>query len=88
MKIEKNELSIYDVESLHQDFLELFKQDKIVLDMENVSKLDMSVIQLFVSLQKSCIEQSKSFKLTNVSKDVEDILKSCSCDFLLGEEDE
>ncbi len=88
MKIEKNELSIYDVESLHQEFLELFKQDEIVLDMQNVTKLDMSVIQLIFSLKKSCEEQTKSFKLTNASKDVTEILKSCSCDFLLGDEDE
>ena len=88
MKIEKDELTIYDVEALYQDFLKLFKSDAAVIDMSCIQKIDMSVIQLLVSLQKSCADQSKNFELLHVNQGVNDILKSCACDFLLGENHE
>ena len=84
MKIEKDELTIYDVEALYQEFLELFKNDTAVIDMSNVKKVDMSITQLLVSLQKSCQETSKNFELLHINQEVTDILKSCACDFLLG----
>jgi len=84
MNIEKDELNIYEVEALHQELLNEFKNDSISIDMQKVNKIDMSIIQLFISSQKSCQENSKQFELKNVNSEVSNILKSCACDFLLG----
>jgi anti-anti-sigma factor len=84
MNVEKDELNIYEVESLHQELLDEFKSDAIIIDMQKVNKIDMSVIQLLISTQKSCQENSKQFELKNVSSELSDIFKSCACDFLLG----
>lgn len=85
MIIKDNELSIYEVESLFQSILNEFDNGSVILDMKNVKKVDMSIIQLFISAKKSCLEDSKEFKLSNVSQGVSKILKNCSCEFLLGE---
>jgi len=88
MVIEKNELSIYDVEELHTQLIEEFNNDSIVINLDNVHKIDMSIIQLFVSAQKSAKEESKTFTLENVNHEVEDLLKNSACGFLLGENHE
>lgn len=84
MFIEKDELNIYEVESLHQEILKEFDAGSICIDMKNVNKIDMSVIQLLVSARKSCQNYSKDFELKNVSSEVLEIIKSSACDSLLG----
>ena len=84
MNIEKDELNIYEVEALYQELLDEFKNNSISIDMQKVNKIDMSVIQLFISAQKSCQENSKQFELKNVNSEISNILKICACDFLLG----
>ena len=88
MYIDKDELNIYEVESIYQTLLKELNNDSIVIDMTKVNKIDMSVIQLFISAKITFQEHSKFFKLENVNKEVSDILKSCACDFLLGIDDE
>jgi len=84
MKIEKDELTIYDVESLHKELLKVLENEAVIIDISNLKKADMSIIQLFISLQKSCIEQKKRFELQNVTEDLKKILKDCSCEFLIN----
>ncbi len=84
MIIEKDELTIYDVEALHKELITEFDKGAVLVDMANVHKIDMSVIQLFVSAQKSSYEASKSFELKNIGQEVSDILKQTACEFLLG----
>jgi len=88
ININKDELNIYEVESLHQMLLKEFEQESVLVDMKNVNKIDMSVIQLFISTQNSCKNSSKEFGLKNVNSEVIQILKSCKCDFLLGLDNE
>ena len=88
INIDKDELTIYEVESLHKDLLDEFKKDDVVIDMGSVNKVDISVIQLFISTKKSCLESSKGFKLTNVNDEVSKIFKSAGCNSLLGVDDE
>jgi len=88
MKIEENELRIYEVEDLHEELLSEFDQTEISVDMSRVNKVDMSVIQLFVSMHKSCKKEDKSFKLLNVNEEVSTLFKSAACGFLLGANDE
>ena len=56
--------------------------------MSSVNKVDMSVIQLFISTKKSCLESSKKFQLTNVNEEVSKIFQSAGCASLLGAENE
>jgi len=84
MKIEKDELSIYEVESLYKDLLDEFKKDEVIIDMSSVNKIDMSIIQLFVSLQKSCQEITKHFELIHVNEELKEIFSNCASEFLLG----
>jgi len=88
MVIKKTELSIYDVEELYTQLVDEFDSDSVVIDLESVHKIDMSIIQLFVSAQKSAKKILKTFKLQNINSEVENILKKSACGFLLGDGDE
>jgi len=88
MVIKKTELSIYDVEELYTQLVDEFDSDSVVIDLESVHKIDMSIIQLFVSAQKSAKKTLKTFKLQNINSEVENILKKSACGFLLGDGDE
>ncbi len=84
MILEQEELNIYEVEKLHQVLLELFKEDAVIIDLQNVRKLDMSVIQLFVAMKKSCEENSKKFELLNINPEVLEIIKNSVTQDALG----
>jgi len=62
MKIEKDELTIYEVENFHNALLDEFTKGDVIVDITNVNKVDMSVIQLLLSAKKSCTESSKAFQ--------------------------
>jgi len=85
MKITQNELNIYEFQPLYDQLLEEIKKDELVIDMREVNKVDMSIIQLFISTKKSCDEESKKFLFANVNQEVTAIFKNCACDFLLGD---
>ena len=84
MKITQDELNIYEFQPLYEQLLKETKEESVVIDMENVNKVDMSIIQLFISTKKSCERDSKEFRLKNVNPEVTAIFESCACDFLLG----
>ncbi len=88
MYIEKDELTIYEVEDFHTQLLKEFENESVIIDMKNVTKIDMSNIQLLVSTQKSCYRDSKTFRLENITENVAKILNNCACSFLLGANDE
>ena len=88
MKIIYEELNIYVVEAFYQEILEAYKKNDTKIDMQSVSTIDMSAIQLLVSLYKSCMETSKEFQLLNVNTEVQKVLHTCACDFLLKAVDE
>ncbi len=88
MVIEKTELSIYDVQEIHTQLLDEFNNESVVIDLDSVHKIDMSIIQLLVSAQKSAKKSSKTFKLQNINSEVKDILKKTACEFLIGDGDE
>ena len=62
MEITKDELNIYEVESLSSELVEALKGDELIIDMSSVNRVDMSAIQLFISTKKSCDEASKKCK--------------------------
>jgi len=86
MQIEKSELTIYDVESLHKQLLEELKNDSLIIDMKNVNKLDATIVQLLISTQKSFQESSKSFKIININDELLEVLKGYFCNTLIEEQ--
>lgn len=88
MKFKEEELTIYEVEVLHKNLLDEFDKGDIVLDVANVNKMDMSVIQLLISLQKSCHAHSKQFELKNVNETLLGILQNSACECLIGKSDD
>jgi len=88
LKIQKDELTIYEVEALHKELIDESKNGDIVVDMSVVNTIDMSVIQLFLSANKSCLESSKTFKLINVNEELRKIFHNAKCEAVLGNEDE
>ena len=70
MKLSNNSFTIYEVEDTKKDFLELLNEEKIVVDFENISKIDMSAIQLLISLKKSCDALNKEFELVNIKEEI------------------
>jgi len=88
MKFNTDELSIYQVETVYQDLLEEFEKGDILLDMSEVNKVDMSIIQLFISTKKSCLESSKKFKIAGTNSEIVKIIHESGCQYLLGDSDE
>lgn len=82
MKLEQ-ELTIYEVETLHKTLVNLLNQGDVVLDASAVEKVDMSVIQLFIALKKSCNKENKKFELQNASQTLQTTLENSACTFLM-----
>ena len=84
MKFETDELTIYEVESLHKDLLQEFEKGDLLLDLSDVSRVDMSVIQLFISAKKSCVESSRGFEIKGANSEVAKLFADAGCASLLG----
>jgi len=85
MKITTENFTIYEVELLHDEFIkELKSQNKVVIDLENIKKIDMPAIQLLLSLKKSCSQQEKTFELKNIPENIFKSLQISGCDTALG----
>jgi len=88
MKTERDELTIYEVEALHKGLLSEFEKGDMSIDITSLNKLDMSVIQLFISAEKSCKEAGKKFQIIGANSEVSKIFHDSGCQSLLGATDE
>ncbi len=85
MKLESENFTIYEVEEIKDKFLEEFNIYKdIEIDLSNVIKIDMTAIQLLLSLKKSCKEQNKSFEIKNIDPNISKAFQLSGCDSVLG----
>lgn len=84
MKIDQDELSIYDIEALHRELLAEFEKGDVSIDISSLNKIDMSAIQLLLSAKKSCREASKSFTVKGANSEVAKIFKESGCHTTLG----
>ena len=85
MKIESVNFTIYEVETLKDMFLEEFNMHKeIQIDLTNVIKIDMTAIQLLISLKKSCDVNNKPFEIINIDDNVFRAFQLSGCDTTLG----
>ena len=71
MKISFNELSIYEVENFKQEILNALEEneDKNIfeLDFEFVESIDLSSIQILLSLKKYCDKEKLKLQLININ---------------------
>jgi len=84
MKTDKDELTIYEVESFHNELLDEFDKGDMSIDISSINKIDMSVIQLLLSAKKSCQEVGKAFKIIGANSEVNKIFQKSGCQSLLG----
>ncbi|DAB29810.1 MAG TPA: hypothetical protein CFH84_07620 [Sulfurimonas sp. UBA12504] len=90
MKLQWDTLNIATTESLHEALLPLLqsKEEVVTLDLKNVNKLDLSAVQLFLSLQKSLAAQNRKLSLSNCTNSVLTAFELCGCLKQLGCSDE
>jgi len=86
MKIEFDELNIYEIEKFHNSLKENYKnsQNEFELDFEDVEKIDFTAIQLFISLSKTAKKENKKLKFKNINNSILEKLKECKIDSILG----
>ncbi|NOQ30796.1 MAG: STAS domain-containing protein [Helicobacteraceae bacterium] len=86
MKLENEKFTVYEVENIKEAFLnELNQSDSITVDLENVKEIDISAIQLLLSLKRSCIEDEKSFEIINLKQEALRVVQLSGCTSELGE---
>lgn len=84
MKLEDNNFTIYEVEEIKDKFILFLESEHIKIDFENVTKIDMSTIQLLLSLKKTCEKQNKSFEIINVKEEILDSFEITGTAQILG----
>ena len=87
MKISFKELNIYEIEKFHQKILKDIKTAKtsFTLNFADVQKIDLSNIQLILSLKKYCDEKNIKLNITNIkAKQVKQIFKMFNLNSILG----
>lgn len=84
MKLQNNNFTIYEVEEIKKDFSQLLEKEKISIDLENVTKIDMSSIQLLLALKKSCDESNKEFEIKNIKEEILSSFEITGIAYVLG----
>ena len=88
MKTDKDELTIYEIETFYKELLDEFNKGDVVVDISSLNKIDMSAIQLLLSVKKSCQESSKAFKIVGANSETRKLFQESGCQTLLGAENE
>lgn len=84
MKLQEHGFTIYEIEDIKEKFLPLMEEEKVIVDMENVKKIDMSAIQLLISLKKSCEQSKKEFQILNVDDEILNSFEISGTAYILG----
>ena len=85
MKLESTNFTIYEVEDLKEKLLlKLSGKKRIKINLADVEKIDMSAIQLLISLKKSCEDQDKDFEIININENLFKAFNLSGCSSILG----
>ncbi|MEA3352835.1 MAG: STAS domain-containing protein [Campylobacterota bacterium] len=85
MKVQTDTFTIYEVEELKKEFEStLCDEENIQIDLGNVSKIDMSAIQLLISLKKSCDELGKGLVILNCKNEVVEAFEISGTGYIVG----
>jgi len=84
-----DELNIYEISNFKQEILNALEEneskDKFELDFEFVESIDLSSIQLLLSLKKYCDEKKLKLQLVNIkAKSIRQKLKLFNLNETLG----
>jgi len=84
--LEYEKLTIYEVEALSRELTSYLDNAEFTLDLDlkNVTKLDLSAIQLLLSTEKTCTSNNIKFNLHGLNNLNKDALELCGCASLLG----
>jgi len=67
--VENEQLTIYEIEKFYKKILQEFRENEVVeVDLSKVTKIDLSLIQLLLSLKKS--EKKVLVKLSDNAKEM------------------
>lgn len=81
----KGELNIYHAATLRDAlFAELSAQSEISLDLEHVSEMDTSAVQIVVALLRSAADQGKLARVVKVGNAAANVLRFCNLQDELG----
>jgi len=78
MKIILTELTIYEIEGFYNKVLKELQNTKksFTLNFSDVEKIDLSAVQLLISINKFCLDRNINFKVTNIqARQVKQIFK-------------
>jgi len=71
MILENEKFTIHLIRDIYKNIKDEFdKVDNLSIDMKNISEIDLSGLQLLVSLKKSCDKENKGFQLINISDEL------------------
>lgn len=80
-----SELSIQKAREFHAYLLTLLaSNENIEIDMQSVTAIDASCIQLLISCKNSAIQQKKEFSIINLNEDLEELFALLGADLYLG----
>ncbi|MCX6051900.1 MAG: STAS domain-containing protein [Campylobacterales bacterium] len=81
MIFESDVLEVEEAQMIKDALMLCLKNEEptVKLDLRNINKIDLSVIQLFLSLQKSLHNQNRNMTLINCTNSVIEALELCGC---------
>ncbi|MBU1658041.1 STAS domain-containing protein [bacterium] len=81
MIFESDVLGIEEADGIRDALLSCLENEEplIMIDLINVNKIDLSIIQLFLSLRQSLHNQNRKMVLINCTNGVVDALKLSGC---------
>lgn len=85
MIFESDVLEVEEADKIKDELLLCLENTEplVKLDLRNINKIDLSVIQLFLSLQKSLHNQNRGMTLINCTNSVIEALELSGCSKLL-----
>jgi len=88
--LEYERLTIYEVEALSKELNSYLDNAELTLDLDlkNVTKLDLSAIQLLLSTERTCSQNNIKFNLHGLNSTNKEALQLCGCAPFLGVADE
>lgn len=88
MKIEFEEISISEIELFYNQIISNIKEikdEKVLLDLENVEKIDICGMQVFLALKKYCDNLDISLEFKNIdSPNLQESIKIYNLEKLFG----
>jgi anti-anti-sigma factor len=85
MTIKNEKLTIHTIRDIYKEIQDEFlSNDKIKISFENVDEIDLSGLQLLVSLKKSCDNEKKQLQLINIKEELLFSFELSGIDQVLG----